>query len=87
MNYGLTFEHFICPICHELLLDPVVAKDGIVYNRQCFETYTNTVEPGDQILSPVTKELMSRGITKVTMIRTIIIDLMKSSNIFDDYII
>ena len=38
----LPIESWICPICHDPLLDPVMVDDGFVYNKNCFIKYLST---------------------------------------------
>jgi hypothetical protein len=33
------FGRFVCPITHELLVDPVVAADGYMYERKAIESW------------------------------------------------
>jgi len=39
MNSSSLAIEFLCPICHKLPLDHVVAEDGFIYCRQCIEEF------------------------------------------------
>src|SRR5579872_2993993 len=75
--------NYICPICQELLLNPVVAKDGVIYNKECFVSYTKGKY---EINSPVKGFAISTQCIEMKNIRDIIISLMKNTNLFDNYI-
>src|SRR5579872_4293425 len=143
---------YICPLCKQLLLDPVMAVNGVIYNRKCFikmvdinkslnnyrlntntntksnanelnnilDDYTQTFKEesnDDEYIGYDTKNVntnntevsSSYGVnqttnefdhineinkiiqksdtyTRVSIIRDLIIDLIKNSSLFDDYI-
>lgn len=50
---------FLCPICHVLPFDPVMAEDGFVYDRRCIEqAIAQRLEQSGEITSPMTGETM-----------------------------
>ncbi|KAA6379206.1 MAG: hypothetical protein EZS28_025267 [Streblomastix strix] len=44
-------EGFICPITHEIMIDPVIAKDGISYERQVIVYWLKVKK-----MSPITRQ-------------------------------
>src|SRR5947207_4943855 len=78
-------ESWICPICHDPLLNPVVAEDGLLYNKECFVRYCKT-QQGKKIVSPMTKQIMGRSYTKVIQVRSYILDLITGTNMFDEWL-
>ena len=51
-------EEFVCPITHELLIDPVVASDGHTYERQAIREVIDRQNG----LSPLTRETLAREV-------------------------
>lgn len=51
-------EDLVCPITHELFVDPVLCSDGILYERRAIEQYFQT-KHGGRILSPITRKEMT----------------------------
>ena len=47
-------DDFICPITLELLQDPVVAADGLTYERAALQDWMGKHAPGTEVLSPAT---------------------------------
>jgi hypothetical protein len=52
---------FICPVSQDIMTDPVVAEDGISYQRTELENYFKSHD-GPRIRSPYTRELISKNI-------------------------
>lgn len=71
-------DEFLCPITHELPLDPVTAEDGRVYERSAMEEWLAKKAPGVQVLSPVTNEPMGRNLFAAVQVRNSIRDLVRS---------
>jgi len=46
-------EHYTCPISQQILVDPVVAQDGVIYERRCIERWLK-----ERKSSPVTNQEM-----------------------------
>lgn len=44
----------VCPLCHEMLEDPVMAVDGHTYCRRCIQDWFQQTEAGSKPKSPVT---------------------------------
>jgi hypothetical protein len=79
----ISVENLICPICQQLLLKPVMADDGFFYNEHCFTQY---IKNNSKFLrSPVTRKPITKKYTPVIMIRNYIIDLIKNTNLLDEY--
>ena len=80
-------NNFSCPLCFELLLDPVLAADGIAYNKHCIDTYMHKFKNNATIMSPLKIVPISRVTKPLPGIRYIIINLIKETNLFDDTIL
>ena len=50
------FENFRCPISLAILVDPIIAADGQIYERESFKTLAGDNE---EIESPITRQMMS----------------------------
>ena len=70
---------FLCPITHELPIAPVMAKDGVVYERAAIERWFETKE-GDPT-SPSTGAVISTELIPAPQIRNTIEALVKSGAI------
>jgi ankyrin repeat protein len=87
MQKKVEIENFICPICHRLLLDPVVASDMKFYNRNCLEQHIeNTKSEGKHLKSPITNNPMDSQYIKVIDTKNHIIELIQKTDILDEYI-
>jgi TPR repeat protein len=66
-------EEFICPISQELPIDPVIAQDGRVYERQAIARWlaTNTT-------SPYTNEQMQNILISAPQVKNMIESMVKS---------
>ena len=72
-------KEYICPITHELPIAPVMAKDGVVYERAAIERWFETKE-GDPT-SPSTGAVISTELIPAPQIRNTIEALVKSGAI------
>jgi len=80
-------EHHKCPITHQLLVDPVVAEDGHVYERRALETWLVTKRT-----SPTTNRPMGCAVVPALSARQTVSDLVEegmldtetSLNFFND---
>ena len=75
---GVAAEH-ICPLTLGLLVDPVVAKDGQIYERSHILAWLSR-----NATSPVTREPMGTELTPVPLIRNSIEKLVSSGAIEGD---
>ena len=57
-------HHLTCPITLQLMEDPVLADDGIFYERWAIETYMRNRYGLGQLLSPVTRQPMRGTLNK-----------------------
>ncbi len=73
---------WMCPICMDPLLDPVVADDCYMYDEKCFIEYNKN----NNMMSPFTGKLVSQKYIKVFQIRSFVIDLMLSTDEFDQWL-
>jgi ankyrin repeat protein len=86
-NKTIEIENYICPICHNLLLDPVVASDTRCYNRACLERLIEQADKkGKCLKSPMTNKPMKRVYLKSIDMRNNILNLIQHTNIFDEYL-
>ena len=67
---------FLCPICHVLPIDPVLAEDGFIYDRECIENFI-AVRHADsgEIISPMTGERMGEALIYSDTVKQTIGDL------------
>ncbi len=79
-------ESWICSICHDPLLDPVVAEDGILYNKKCILKYCEFNNNGKKFKSPITKQIISKNFMKIFHIRSCVLTLITDTNIFDTWL-
>ena len=70
---------FLCPVTHELPIAPVMAKDGVVYERAAIERWFETKE-GDPT-SPSTGAVIGTELIPAPQIRNAIEALVKSGAI------
>ena len=70
---------FLCPVTHELPIAPVMAKDGVVYERAAIERWFETKE-GDPT-SPSTGAVIGTELIPAPQIRNTIEALVKSGAI------
>lgn len=71
-----TTDEFICPISCELPLDPVMAKDGKIYERRAIEDWLK-----DHDKSPVTNLPMGKGLTPALQVKNMIEKMVRSGAI------
>ena len=75
-------SELICPITHELPIDPVVANDGIVYEREAIAKWIETcAQKGCNLTSPMSAFVMSAELTKVPQVRKCIEALVENGNV------
>lgn len=43
---------YICPISKQIMTDPVIASNGLTYDRSAIDSYFATFQPGQEIISP-----------------------------------
>ncbi len=79
---SICLKTFLCPICHDLLLDPVLANDGFVYNKGCI---VKVFEGKLNALSPMTRNPLTNTFLPVRWIKTLIIDLINGSMVNSSY--
>jgi len=68
-------EDYLCPILHELMSDPVIAEDGITYERESIQLWLSTNN-----CSPMTRERISKKLLPNRAMKNIIAK-WKSENI------
>ena len=70
-------EEFVCPITHELPLDPVTAEDGHVYERSAIEGWFAT-RPERQVNSPMTNERMGKKLLPAVQVKNTIKGMVRT---------
>tara|TARA_B100000886_G_scaffold312868_1_gene249119 strand:+ start:37 stop:1029 length:993 start_codon:yes stop_codon:yes gene_type:complete len=60
-------DEFVCPISHELPVDPVIAEDGRVYERECIEKWL-----AQRKTSPATNEPMGAKLIGAVQVRSMV---------------
>lgn len=75
-------QHLLCPIRYELPLDPVIADDGMMYDRSAIEEWFAHTG-GTRARSPLTNELISKRLTPSLQLRNMI-RTMVQNNQFDE---
>ena len=84
MNPNILARKFECVECHRVPDDPHVAEDGCLYHERCikevFESFGN-----DEVLSPVTGEVMGRTVVRATNIRSLV-KRIKDSDGFEGHL-
>jgi len=73
-------EEWLCPITQELPVDPVMAKDGRVYERAAIEDWLQR-QAGMEVKSPVTNEPMGRRLLPAVQVRNTIKGMVTSGAI------
>jgi TPR repeat protein len=70
-------EEWTCPITYALLVDPVVAEDGRLYERAAIEEYMERKAGQLVVKSPVTNEDMGKRLIPAPYVRTAIASLVE----------
>lgn len=74
-------EDWTCPITYALLVDPVVAEDGRLYERAALEEYLERKAGQVVVKSPVTNEDMGKRLIPATHVRTAITTLVEGGQV------
>ena len=72
-------DELVCPITHELPVDPVTAEDGRVYERSAIEEWL-----GQHEKSPHTNEPMGTKLLPATQVKNLIASMVRSGAISGD---
>ena len=80
----LLVEDFLCPISHELPVDPVIAEDGESYEREDIETLIRV--HGDNLRSPMTNLPMGKKLTSATHERNCIQNMVERGNFTGEHV-
>jgi ankyrin repeat protein len=79
-------ESWICPISRDPLLNPVVASDGCMYNKDSFTAYCETSERGIKGISPTSEKQITKTYMEIYSIRECVLNLLTETDIFDDWL-
>ena len=73
--------HFVCPITHELMHDPVVASDGHAYERRALAQWIHeSIQKGEgTVTSPLTREKIETTFHECKTLRCMIRDFLAKS--------
>lgn len=77
-------EEMICSISLELLVDPVMAEDDHLYERESIRKYFKGQARGPRVKSPLTRELMGKKLRPAPYITNIIRRLIENEVITGD---
>ena len=76
-------DTFVCPITHELPLDPVTAEDGRIYERAAIANWIK--QKGKSVVkSPITNEPMGRKLMPSPQVRDVIKTMITQEMITGD---
>jgi len=75
--------NYVCPICLDIILDPIILEDGIIYDRKC---YNILFENSHIINSPITRKCITGNIIEIKQFKNIVLDIIQYTNILDEYI-
>jgi ankyrin repeat protein len=67
VNCEIDVENFVCPLSNEIFLDPVMADDGHLYERQMISTWLS-----NNNISPITRNEMSDNLKDCYVIKNIL---------------
>jgi hypothetical protein len=88
MNIAMDKESFcsnyLCPICRELLVSPVMLSDGHTYCNACIDKLLE--DDVSYIKSPLTGEKIKGTIIPNITMKKQIIDLIETSDVFNEMI-
>ena len=73
-------KEFVCPITHELPVEPVTAEDGRIYDRKAILAWF-AKNDGESIISPSTNTEMGKKLLPATQARNTIETLVRSGSI------
>merc|ERR1712216_193000 len=74
-----SLDEFICPITHELPVDPVTAEDGKLYERAAIKQWLE-----NHTTSPATNDEMGRKLLPALHIRNMLRSMVKSGAVVGD---
>ena len=77
ISYGAPHE-YLCPISQDVMMNPVIAKDGFTYEREAIEKWFET-----NSTSPLTRASMSRKLLENKTLKILITD-WKTKNILTE---
>jgi len=71
VNCEIDIENFVCPLSNEIFLDPVMADDGHLYERQMISTWLSNND-----ISPITRKEMSDTLRDCYVIKNLITHIL-----------
>src|SRR5579872_4177441 len=83
LGIDINKEDFMCAICHELLLNPVLASDGAIYGEDCYKEY---IKDKYNVRSPLKGITIDTKYTKIDIVKNIILKLLEKTVILDECI-
>ncbi|PRW60572.1 Flowering time control FPA isoform A [Chlorella sorokiniana] len=70
-------QHFICPLSHQVMTDPVIAADGVTYERQAISEWLAFKD-----VSPTTQmPLPHKVLTPNAVLRSSLLELLRSAGV------
>jgi TPR repeat protein len=78
-------DELVCPITHELPVDPVIAQDGRVYDRRAIAEWVASCHArGLPLTSPVTREVMGSALLPARHALHVVRRVVESDAVRDD---
>src|SRR5437588_743503 len=69
-----------CLICHELLLDSILAQDAVLYNKKCFISFINGKAT---VKSPIKGIIINNNYIENKSVREMIMFIIKNTSFLD----
>lgn len=67
ISVNININDIKCPISQQIFCDPVIAEDGIIYERSCISQWLN-----DSVTSPITRQEISNSLIPVLFVKTLV---------------
>ena len=82
MNYS-TMHNLTCPICFDLMINPVVASDGQAFHEGCVKKHFENVGARSLVTN---KPFVNRHLVKCRLLDEFIEGVIEGSDVYDQYI-
>ncbi len=69
-------DHFLCPITQDVMRDPVIASDGVTYERSAIESYFLLGQL--PAASPVTRQSITRALIPNYALKALIEEMARA---------
>lgn len=85
-NHVFDIKSLICPICSTLVIEPIIASDGVMYCNNCIKQlviHAKTASETAKVISPITRESIYKGAYKVNYTFKLLIGNELKKRIFE----